>query len=107
MSLSVQKTGTTLSLKISSPRIEGDNSLVNYLQAGKFMTPDIEVLELDLDEVEYINSPGISELINLNRNLQETTKERAKLVFLNVDQRVNSILELVEVTKIADIHVKE
>ncbi len=107
MNLSAQKTGTTLRLKISEPRIEGDNSLVSFLNAGKYISSDLEVLELDLADVEYINSPGISELINLNRNLQEATNERARMVFLNVDQRVNSILELVEVTKIAEIHVKD
>lgn len=107
MSFSAKKTGTTLRLTIGSPRIEGDNSLVNFLKDGRYITSDLEALELDMDSVEYINSPGISELINLNRNLQEATSNQARLVFLNVEQRVNSILELVEVTKIAEIHVKD
>lgn len=99
----VSKEGKELHIKILQSRLEGDNLLLKKLQGEGFIERDVEVVEFDFDKVDYLNSLGITEIVNIHRLYMEKTKNKAKFRFINVDKKVLAILELVELHKLAEI----
>jgi anti-anti-sigma regulatory factor len=105
--VSIKLNSPELLITIHHSRIDGENHILQALKAGGFFRPDILFITLDFDQVKYINSLGISEIINVHRNFNEITQEKAKLVFKNVDPKVLSILELIEIHKIVEIQPRK
>ena len=103
----ISRDGSKLIIKILHNRIDGDNHIIHALEKGNFIQEDIESLEFDFDRVEYLNSLGITEFININRKFPVKGKrKKSKFVFLNVSAHIYGILELVEMHKMAEIHLK-
>ncbi len=103
MSVTIEKEGSTLRIIVHHPRLDGENQILNEIKKGNYFSPDIQLVELDFDRVEYINSLGISEIINIHRNFSDASGGKAKFRFKNLDRKVLAILELVEIQKIAEI----
>jgi anti-anti-sigma regulatory factor len=99
----IHKDGTTLILRAVYPRLDGGNHLLNALKSGPWLEGDVEAVEIDFGDVEYLNSLGITELVTIHRLVQEQTRGKTRFRFFNVDRKIRTILELVEVQKIAEI----
>lgn len=93
----------TLLVQVQHARIDGENIILSKLKEGGVVTPDIDTLIMDFDEVGYLNSLGITEMINIHRLVTETAGDQVKFQFRNVARKVLSILELVELHKVAEI----
>ncbi len=107
MNIEVQKDGPSLSVRVMHQRLDGDNLIYNAIKNNDYFSSEIEDVIIDFDSVEYINSLGITELVNIHRKYTDTSYGKVNFKFLNVDKKVNAILELVEIHKIADIEVKK
>jgi anti-anti-sigma regulatory factor len=105
--VSIQSNSPELVISILYPRIDGENHILQALKSGDYFKPEMTRVILDFDQVKYINSLGISEIINVHRNFSEITQEKAKLIFRNVDPKVLSILELIEIHKIVEIQPRK
>lgn len=103
MHVTIEKQEETLKIKVHHPRMDGENHILNALKEGGYFTPDIRLVELDFNNVEYINSLGITEIINIHRNFADATGNQVRFCFINVGRKVIAVLELVEVQKIAEI----
>lgn len=99
----VKREGKSLFVRVLFPRIDGENFIVNAVKEKNLIAQDIELVEIDLDAVEYLNSLGITEFVNIHRMFTDITRGKTKFRFTNVDRKVKAILELVEVQKIAEI----
>ncbi len=102
MLVDITKTGQELRIKVLHPRIDGDNFIIKSLKEKKLVFA-MELVEFDLDSVEYVNSLGITEFVNIHRMYTEISRGKTRFRFINVDKKVNAILELVEVQKLAEI----
>ena len=107
MNVEIAKIGTSLKIKIHHHRLDGDNFIYNGLKNENHFTNDIELVEIDFEPVEFINSLGITELVNIHRKFSEINYGKTNFRFINVDKKVNAILELVEIQKIAEIILKK
>ena len=106
MNVVIKKEGDVLKVKVFNHRLDGENLIYNALKNEKCFTADVAVVEIDFNTVEFINSLGITELVNLHRKYAETNYGKTSFRFINVDKKVNAILELVEIQKIAEIILK-
>ncbi len=107
MGIDVRTDGGTVTVTVRRQRLDGDNDIINALKKGGFIGPTLSTLVIDFNPVEFINSLGITELVNIHRLCQEAGGGGVNFRFLNVDKKVNAILELVEIQKFAEIQVKQ
>jgi anti-anti-sigma regulatory factor len=107
MPVLIEKRGQVIYVLIKYPRVDGENYILRSLSEGHFFQSDLEAIEIDLVNVEHLNSLGITEFVSIHRRIQNAGAGRTRLRLLNVDRKVNAILELVEMHKIADVHLKE
>jgi ABC-type transporter Mla MlaB component len=105
MSTQIQIEDDTLRVKVDHPRMDGENLILSALRDGDWFDRSFLRLEIDFEHVEYLNSLGITELVTIHRTLRDRGN-RARIRFIHVDRKVNAILELVELQKIADIQLK-
>lgn len=107
MDVTIKKNATTVEIGINEPRIDGMNHILAAIQSGNFLNPTVRQVDLDFHAVEYLNSLGITEIINIHRSFTDVTGGNVRFRFINVDFKVRSILELVEIQKIAEIIPKK
>ncbi len=103
MLVDITKEGTRIKIKVNHSRIDGENTMIGALKAGNYFSPDVTQVDFDFEAVGYINSLGITEVINIHRNFNEAASDKVKFRFINVDRKVLAILDLVEMKKIAEI----
>lgn len=104
MSLEIERRGPALHVKILHTRVDGDAPLLPRIQAS---CPDpglLQSIEFDFQHVEYINSLGITDLVNIHRAYNDGP-HTVVLRLLQVRHKVNAILELVDLGKIAEIQL--
>ena len=77
----ISKEESILKIAILHKRIDGDNHIIHALEKGNFIQSDINILEFDFNQVEYLNSLGIAEFININRKF--TFPEKRKIKFIS------------------------
>lgn len=106
MNIEIRQEGALLRIRILAQRLDGDNEILAAIKNGNYKIDRTELVEVDFSPVEFINSLGITELVNIHRLFAEANPEGVRLRFLNVDKKVNAILELVEIQKIAEIQVR-
>ncbi|MCB1327774.1 MAG: hypothetical protein H7A21_13860 [Spirochaetales bacterium] len=94
-------------IRVLQDRLDGASVLLAEVRAGDYMKSTIELVEIDLESVEYINSLGITELVTLKRLFSEASLHPVQMRLLNVDRRVNAILELLEIHKMADVRLRD
>ncbi len=106
MSAAVHIEGEELRVVAESPRMDGDNLMIGAMQKARVFERSWRAATLDLAVVEYLNSLGITELVNIHRGLIEKNPQ-LQFRLCNVDRRVNAILELVEIQNIAQIELRD
>ncbi|MCB1171064.1 MAG: STAS domain-containing protein [Leptospiraceae bacterium] len=106
MDLKIEKQGNNLLIRLFHPRVDGDNLILKELEVGNYQAEPVENLIIDMAEIEYINSLGITELINIHRKFTEKNPEGFRLQLRNVDRKIATILELVDIHRIADIETR-
>lgn len=107
MLVEFKREGETLKIIVLHPRIDGENHIWNALQKENLLQPDVGLLEFDLAKVEYMNSLGITEFVNIHRRFLDATKGRVKLRFINVERKIMGILALVELDKVAEVFPRQ
>lgn len=106
MDLKIEKQGNNLLVRLFHPRVDGDNLILKELESGQYHSAPVESLTIDMAEIEYINSLGITEIINIHRKFTEKNPEGFRLQLRNVDRKIATILELVDIHRIADIETR-
>ena len=106
MDLKIEKQGNNLLIRLFHPRVDGDNLILKEPDAGSYHAEPVESLSIDMAEIEYINSLGITEIINIHRKFSEKNPAGFKLQLMNVDRKIATILELVDIHRIADIQTR-
>jgi anti-anti-sigma factor len=91
-----------LKVKINDVRLDGQNSLFDFLVEQSAVTDKIEKIIFDFDKVNYINSLGIAEFISLMRYFSEK-KPKLKFKYVNVDKKIAKIFKMIELNSIADV----
>ncbi|MCR9141581.1 MAG: hypothetical protein NXI24_04955 [bacterium] len=107
MPVHIEKRDQVVYVLVKYPRIDGENYILRSLSEGNFFQTDLEAIEIDLVNVEHLNSLGITEFVGIHRRIQDVTDGQTRLRLVNVDRKVNAILDLVEMHKIADVRLKE
>ena len=104
MAVSIEYKGDILEIKIHSSRIDGKNEIFEALTETTIPS-GIEIVEIDMRRVSYINSLGIAELVSIYRYLmQDEKRKNLKFRFLNVKPEVAQLLRLVEFADLVEIH---
>ncbi len=105
--MKIEQTGNTLLVQLDVPRIDGENSIIAILDSGKYFKSEVSKVIIDFNSVEYINSLGITEIINIHRKFSEHGPGKVDFQFINLTPKVMNILSLIEIEKIAEVHPKE
>jgi anti-anti-sigma regulatory factor len=115
MFVDIKRKDNQLNLQLLHPRIDGSNHMLDAMT--EFLGPEalsdnaavagLTEIEIDFAAVTYLNSMGITELVNLYRLGTDRSRGRIQFRFINVSNRIHSILELVEFTKLADVQKTE
>jgi len=95
----------TVKVIINEVKIDGQNSIFEFMVEQKIAIKNIEKMIIDFDKVAYINSLGIAEFISLMRYYTEK-KPKIRYRFINVDKKISKIFKMVELGSIADIESK-
>ena len=113
MFVDVKRNDSKLVLALLHPRIDGSNHLLDAVNeftrqsGGLPAIADLTEIEIDFAGVTYLNSMGITELVNIYRYLTAQSRGRIQFRFSNVMPRIHSILDLVEFTKLADVQKRD
>lgn len=107
MPVKIERRGQVIYVLVKFPRIDGENHILRSLSEGNFFQDGLEAIEIDLVNVEHLNSLGITEFVSIHRRLRDVSNGTTVLRLLNVERKVNAILGLVEMHKIADIRLKD
>ncbi len=99
-----EKDGTQLSVLVHVPRIDGSGQIADAMREYEDDLSGVESIEVDFKHVDYLNSMGITELVNMYRIITDKSRGRITFRFVNVKSKIHSILELVEFTKIVDVN---
>ena len=98
--------GSNLEIDILEESLSGDNNIIEELNLRKISEADIAMVSIDMKSITYINSTGISEIISIFKRFKQASIHNFKLELVNVNPRVNAILELVEISNIARIKLQ-
>ena len=107
MSIKVDYKGDTIAVKINEPRIEGKNNIFQTLVEDHDYPQDIDNLVFDLDAVNYVNSLGIAEFISIHRYFSSINEGKTKISFVNVDKKIATLFEMVELGNLSTIVPKK
>ena len=103
----IQSNGSALHVAIRHPRMDGENYILKALRDGQYFKSDVRALTIDMEPVEYLNSIGVTEIINIYRQFTEAGVESFDFQLHNVDNRVYAILDLIGIDQMARVQVKE
>lgn len=104
--MKISQDNDTIIINIAHSRIDGENLILNALLKDGWFKPDICNVVLDFNNVAYINSMGITEIINIHRRFTESASDHVHFKFINLGKKVLEILSMVEIQKIADVTPK-
>ncbi len=100
MKFDVQKNGATVTLKVKERKL--DSSVSSELK-GEFLLlckPKIESLVVDLADVEFCDSSGLSALLIADRKMKE---HGGGVKLIHVHKKVASILKISMLDRVFDI----
>ncbi len=101
MNFEVQKNGEAVVLKLKERKL--DSSVSPELK-GEFLIlcrPDLLNLVVDLADVEFCDSSGLSALLIADRKMKE---HGGKVTLINVHKKVISLLKISMLDRVFDIH---
>jgi len=100
MKFDVQGTGTVITLTVKEKKL--DSAIAAELK-GEFLilcTPKVKMLTVDLGEVEFCDSSGLSALLIADRKMKE---HGGKVRLLNVRKKVLSLLKISMLDRVFEI----
>ena len=101
MNFEIQKDGETVVLKLKERKL--DSSVSPELK-GEFLIlcrPKLQSLVVDLTDVEFCDSSGLSALLIADRKMKE---HGGKVILVNVHKKVMSLLKISMLDRVFDIH---
>ncbi len=101
MNFEVEKNGSSVTLKLKERKL--DSSVSPELK-GEFLIlckPKVETLNVDLKEVEFCDSSGLSALLIAERKMKE---HGGKVVLRNVHKKVVSLIKISMLDRVFEIH---
>lgn len=101
MNFEVEKNGSSVTLKLKERKL--DSSVSPELK-GEFLIlckPKVETLNVDLKEVEFCDSSGLSALLIAERKMKE---HGGKVVLRNVHKKVVSLIRISMLDRVFEIH---
>lgn len=105
MAIHLQIEEDRLLIRADTTRMDGENLIFTAMEKAGVFEKHWREVTIDLQHLEYLNSLGITELVNIHRSLRGNGRTFV-LRLIHVDRKVNAILELVEIQKIAEISLK-
>jgi anti-anti-sigma factor len=100
MKFDVQVSGTAITLTVKEKKL--DSAVAAELK-GEFLilcTPKVKTLTVDLGEVEFCDSSGLSALLIADRKMKE---HGGKVRLLNVQKKVLSLLKISMLDRVFEI----
>ncbi len=101
MNFEIVNNGTAVTLKLKERKL--DSSVSPELK-GEFLIlckPKIQTLNVDLQEVEFCDSSGLSALLIADRKMKE---HGGKVVLRNVHKKVVSLIKISMLDRVFEIH---
>lgn len=103
----IQQKANSIVVKVMYPRVDGNNLIFRRLIEEEKLDFDIQKIVFDMDRVEYVNSLGIAEFISLHRYFSGSFDHPVEFEFINLEPKINSIFQMVEIGKLAKVSLKE
>lgn len=100
MKFDVEKNGTSVTVRLKGRKLD---SAVSSELKGEFLLlckPRITTLIVDLDEVDFCDSSGLSALLIAERKMRE---HGGKVQLINVHEKVSSLLKISMLDRVFDI----
>ena len=100
MNIETHKNGTSVTLKLKGKKLD---STVSPELKGEFLLlckPKLESLVIDLAEVDFCDSSGLSALLIADRKMKE---HGGKVRLINVHKKVSSLLKISMLDRVFDI----
>jgi anti-sigma B factor antagonist len=100
MDFDVQKNGTSTTFKLKERKLD---SSLSSLVKGEFLIlckPKVDHLIIDLEDVEFCDSSGLSALLIADRKMKE---HGGKVSLINVHKKVVSLLKISMLDRVFDI----
>ena len=101
MKFETHKNGTSVTLKLMEKKL--DSSISPELK-GEFLLlckPKVESLVVDLADVDFCDSSGLSALLIADRKMKE---HGGKVKLINVHKKVSTLLKISMLDRVFDIH---
>ncbi len=101
MNFDVEKNGTSVTLKLRERKLD---STVSPELKGEFLIickPKVETLNVDLRDVEFCDSSGLSALLIADRKMKE---HGGKVILRNVHKKVVSLIKISMLDRVFEIH---
>jgi len=101
MKFEVEKNGNSVTLKLKERKL--DSSVSPELK-GEFLIlckPKVETLNVDLADVEFCDSSGLSALLIADRKMKE---HGGNVVLRNVHKKVVSLIKISMLDRVFEIH---
>jgi anti-anti-sigma factor len=101
MNFDVEKNGNSVTLRLKERKL--DSSVSPELK-GEFLIlckPKVETLNVDLKDVEFCDSSGLSALLIADRKMKE---HGGKVVLRNVHKKVVSLIKISMLDRVFEIH---
>lgn len=101
MNFEIEKDGSTVTLRLKERKL--DSSVSPELK-GEFLIlckPKLERLIVDLKDVEFCDSSGLSALLIADRKMKE---HGGKVVLRNVHKKVVSLIKISMLDRVFEIH---
>ncbi|HTR98884.1 MAG TPA: STAS domain-containing protein [Bacteroidota bacterium] len=100
MNFEVQNNGTSATLKLKAKKL--DSTIAPELK-GEFLLlckPKVDTLVIDLGEVDFCDSSGLSALLIADRKMKE---HGGKVTLIHVHKKVSSLLKISMLDRLFDI----
>jgi len=100
MNFEVQHNGTSATLKLKAKKL--DSTIAPELK-GEFLLlckPKVDTLVIDLGEVDFCDSSGLSALLIADRKMKE---HGGKVTLIHVHKKVSSLLKISMLDRLFDI----
>jgi anti-sigma B factor antagonist len=101
MNFDIEKDGFNITLRLKERKL--DSSVSPELK-GEFLIlckPKVEMLTVDLKDVEFCDSSGLSALLIADRKMKE---HGGKVVLRNVHKKVVSLIKISMLDRVFEIH---
>jgi anti-anti-sigma regulatory factor len=84
--------------------LQGDNDLFRFIANQSDLPESASSIEFDFEQIDYVNSLGVAELISIFRYLQRKYHQDISFNLTNVSQEIQRLLKIVEIDQFFRIY---